>query len=80
MSASGNDGACAALDARAEDQITLDQLQALSATEDHQRQCDVRENAHGWVAAPQHLREAVLEGEVSAKDNSQLAFDGRETY
>ncbi|MBO1811288.1 ParB N-terminal domain-containing protein [Serratia ureilytica] len=68
------------LDALADDQITLDQLQALSATEDHQRQCDVWENAHGWAAAPQHLREAVLKGEVSAKDNSQLAFVGREIY
>ena len=68
------------LDALADDQITLDQLQALSATEDHQCQCDVWENAHGWAAAPQHLREAVLKGEVSAKDNSQLAFVGREIY
>lgn len=68
------------LDALADDQITLDQLQALSATDDHQRQCDVWENAHGWAAAPQHLREAVLKGEVSAKDNNQLAFVGREIY
>ncbi len=68
------------LDALADDQITLDQLQALSATDDHQRQCDVWENAYGWAAAPQHLREAVLKGEVSARDNSQLAFVGREVY
>lgn len=68
------------LDALADDQITLDQLQALSATEDHQRQCDVWENAHGWAAAPQHLREAVLKGEVSARDNNQLTFVGREVY
>ena len=68
------------LDALADDQITLDQLQALSATDDHQRQCDVWENAYGWAAAPQHLREAVLKGEVSARDNSQLAFIGREIY
>ncbi|MGP2990122.1 ParB/RepB/Spo0J family partition protein [Serratia marcescens] len=68
------------LDALADDQITLDQLQALSATDDHQRQCDVWDNAHGWAAAPQHLREAVLKGEVSAKDNNQLAFVGREIY
>ncbi|WP_160126063.1 ParB/RepB/Spo0J family partition protein [Serratia sp. Z4] len=68
------------LDAPADDQITLDQLQALSATDDHQRQCDVWENAYGWAAAPQHLREAVLKGEVSARDNSQLAFVGREIY
>ncbi|MEL5616200.1 ParB/RepB/Spo0J family partition protein [Serratia marcescens] len=68
------------LNALAEDQITLDQLQALSATEDHQRQCDVWDNAHGWAAAPQHLREAVLKGEVSARDNNQLAFVGREVY
>lgn len=68
------------LDALADDQITLDQLQALSATDDHQRQCDVWENAYGWAAAPQHLREAVLKGEVSARDNNQLAFVGREVY
>ncbi|EPN2807037.1 ParB/RepB/Spo0J family partition protein [Serratia marcescens] len=68
------------LNALADDQITLDQLQALSATDDHQRQCDVWDNAHGWAAAPQHLREAVLKGEVSARDNNQLAFVGREVY
>ena len=68
------------LDALADDKITLDQLQALSATEDHQCQCDVWVNAHGWSAAPQHLREAVLKDEVSAKDNSQLAFVGRDAY
>lgn len=68
------------LDALAEDKITLDQLQALSATEDHQRQRDVWENAYGWSAAPNHLRDAVLKGEVSAKDNSQLAFVGRDAY
>ncbi|MEL5395898.1 ParB/RepB/Spo0J family partition protein [Serratia nevei] len=68
------------LDALADDQITLDQLQALSATDDHQRQCDVWENAYGWAAAPQHLREAVLKGEVSVRDNNQLAFVGREVY
>lgn len=68
------------LDALADDQITLDQLQALSATDDHQRQCDVWENAYGWAAAPQHLREAVLKGEVLVRDNNQLAFVGREVY
>lgn len=68
------------LDALAEDKITLDQLQALSATEDHQRQRDVWENAYGWSASPHQLRDAVLKGEVSAKDNSQLAFVGRDAY
>jgi len=40
----------------------------------------VWDNAHCWATAPQHLREAVLKGEVSVKDNNQLAFVGREVY
>lgn len=68
------------LDALADDLITLDQLQALSVTDDHRRQCDVWENAPSWGKNPRNLREAALEGEVSAKDNAQLAFVGRDVY
>ncbi|NBJ34246.1 ParB N-terminal domain-containing protein [Serratia fonticola] len=70
----------ALLDALAEDAISLDQLQALSVIDDHSRQCDVWNNAFGWKKEPRHLRDAALEGGVSAKNNSQLAFIGRETY
>ncbi|PKE27430.1 ParC [Rahnella sp. AA] len=64
----------------AEDKINLDQLQALSASEDHARQLDVWENAYGYYSAPKELREAVLKGEVAAEGNRLLGFVGREAY
>ncbi|WP_387691502.1 ParB/RepB/Spo0J family partition protein [Photorhabdus sp. RM71S] len=73
--------ATALVDALKEDQITLDQLQALSATEDHQRQLNIWTNASNlYLRQPQQLRGAALQGEVSAENNPMLEFIGRDVY
>ena len=64
----------------AEDKINVDQLQALSASEDHERQLSVWQNAFGYYRNPKELREAVLKGEVAAEGNRLLDFVGREAY
>jgi len=64
----------------AEDKINVDQLQALSASEDHERQLDVWKNAYGYYRNPKELREAVLRGEVSAEGHRLLEFVGRDAY
>ncbi|HDL7635062.1 TPA: ParB/RepB/Spo0J family partition protein [Yersinia enterocolitica] len=68
------------LAALAKDEINLDQLQALSASEDHERQSTVWSNAYGYYKQPEYLRSEVLRGEISAENNGQLAFIGREAY
>ncbi|MFQ6247229.1 ParB/RepB/Spo0J family partition protein [Yersinia enterocolitica] len=71
----------ALLDALANNDINLDQLQALSASEDHQRQLDVWQNATmGYEKRPDSLRRAVLCDAVSAENNQQLDFVGRDAY
>ncbi|KKF38514.1 MULTISPECIES: ParB/RepB/Spo0J family partition protein [Hafniaceae] len=77
------DMAPALLESLAKDDITLDQLQALSASEDHQRQLDVWQNsqsAYSYEKQPEYLRRAVLSGEISAENNPQLRLVGRECY
>ncbi|MHA3387255.1 ParB/RepB/Spo0J family partition protein [Yersinia enterocolitica] len=68
------------LEALAKDEINLDQLQALSASEDHERQSTVWSNAYGYTKQPEYLRSEVLRGEISAENNGQLAFVGRDAY
>ncbi|EFO5651677.1 ParB N-terminal domain-containing protein [Salmonella enterica subsp. enterica serovar Miami] len=73
----------ALLEALATDAINLDQLQALSANEDHQRQLNVWQNAlagYSYEQRPEVLRREVLCDEISAENNIQLNFVGRETY
>ncbi|MBU9852010.1 ParB/RepB/Spo0J family partition protein [Rahnella aceris] len=70
----------ALLAALAEDKLNVDQLQALSASEDQERQLNVWENAFGYYRNPKELREAVLKGEVPAAGNRLLDFVGREAY
>lgn len=64
------------------DQITLDQLGALAATDDHQRQCQVWNNArhHESRQTFKALRESVLNDEVAAADSHLVAFVGLEAY
>jgi ParB family chromosome partitioning protein len=64
------------------DQITLDQLGALAATDDHQRQCQVWNNArhHESRQTFKALRESVLNDEVAAADSKLVAFVGLEAY
>ncbi|EKM5626187.1 ParB N-terminal domain-containing protein [Salmonella enterica] len=73
----------ALLETLATDAINLDQLQALSANEDHQRQLNVWQNAlagYSYEQRPDALRREVLCDEVSAENNHQLTFVGREAY
>nr|WP_279079115.1 ParB/RepB/Spo0J family partition protein [Hafnia alvei] len=73
----------ALLEALAANEINLDQLQALSANEDHQRQLNVWQNAINgsfYAQKPENLRHEVLCDEISAENNIQLNFVGREAY
>ncbi|MEG0869997.1 MAG: ParB N-terminal domain-containing protein [Hafnia sp.] len=73
----------ALLEALASNAINLDQLQALSANEDHQRQLNVWQNAiegSFYAQKPDNLRREVLCDEISAENNIQLNFVGREAY
>ncbi|MFS7253225.1 ParB/RepB/Spo0J family partition protein [Rahnella rivi] len=64
----------------AEDKINVDQLQALSASEDHERQLNTWQNAYGIYKTPKELRNEVLRGEVAAAGNRLLEFVGRDAY
>jgi len=64
----------------AEDKISVDQLQALSASEDHERQQNTWKNAYGIYKTPRELRNEVLRGEVAAEGSRRLEFVGRDAY
>lgn len=64
----------------AEDNINVDQLQALSASDDHERQLNTWKNAYGIYKTPKELRSEVLRGEVAAEGNRLLEFVGRDAY
>lgn len=70
----------ALLEELAEDNINIDQLQALSASEDHERQQNTWKNAYGIYKTPKELRSEVLRGEVAAVGNRLLEFVGRDAY
>ncbi|HHR6225308.1 TPA: ParB/RepB/Spo0J family partition protein [Providencia alcalifaciens] len=62
------------------DNITLDQLQALAGTTDHERQVMVWNNAFGWKKEPRHLREAVEETKTPVENNRLVKFVGLDAY
>ncbi|EMB8480695.1 ParB/RepB/Spo0J family partition protein [Providencia rettgeri] len=62
------------------DNITLDQLQALTGTTDHERQVMVWNNAMGWKKEPRHLREAVEETKTPVDNNRLVNFVGLDAY
>lgn len=62
------------------DNITLDQLQALAGTPDHDRQVMVWNNAMGWKKEPRYLREAVEETKTPVENNRQVKFVGLDAY
>jgi len=70
----------ALLEELAEDNINIDQLQALSASDDHERQLNTWKNAYGIYRTPKELRSEVLRGEVAAEGNRLLEFVGRDAY
>ncbi|BEM85496.1 nuclease (plasmid) [Serratia marcescens] len=63
-------------------QINFDQLAALGATDDHQRQLQAWEKSRYYehLRKPKALREAVLNDEVSAADSHIVEFVGLEAY
>ncbi|QJU41805.1 ParB/RepB/Spo0J family partition protein [Serratia marcescens] len=63
-------------------QINFDQLAALGATDDHQRQLQAWEKSSYYehLRKPKALREAVLNDEVSAADSHIVDFVGLEAY
>ncbi|EMH0064550.1 ParB/RepB/Spo0J family partition protein [Providencia rettgeri] len=62
------------------DNITLDQLQALAGTPDHDRQVMVWNNAIGWKKEPRYLREAVEETKTPVENNRLVKFVGLDAY
>lgn len=64
------------------EQITLDQLGALAATDDHQRQIQVWNNAKHceYRQSVKALRESVLTDEIAAADSKLVAFVGLDAY
>lgn len=62
------------------DNITLDQLQALTGTNDHERQVMVWNNAFGWKKEPRYLREAVEETKTPVDNNRLVNFVGLDAY
>ncbi|HID3657513.1 TPA: ParB/RepB/Spo0J family partition protein [Serratia marcescens] len=64
------------------DQITLDQLAALGASDDHQRQIQAWENGRYYehLRKPKALRDAVLNGEISAVGSELVDFVGLDVY
>ncbi|MEQ5091615.1 ParB/RepB/Spo0J family partition protein [Providencia rettgeri] len=62
------------------DNITLDQLQALTGTPDHDRQVMVWNNAIGWKKEPRYLREAVEETKTPVENNRLVNFVGLDAY
>jgi ParB family chromosome partitioning protein len=63
------------LDLLRADEITTEQLSALCATDDHERQESVWRNAPTWDRTPYTLRRAVLAGDVATSD-PRVAFVG----
>lgn len=63
-------------------QINFDQLAALGATDDHQRQLQAWEKSRYYkhLRKPRALRETVLNDEVSAADSHIVEFVGLEAY
>jgi len=61
------------------DKLTLDQVMALTLTEDHKHQMQVYKSLSSWNASAQHIKNKILDGEVSSKD-WRLKLVGREEY
>lgn len=64
------------------DAITLDQLGALSSTDDHQRQIQTWDNSkhYEYRCTVKALRESVLNDEVSAAESTLVDFVGLDAY
>ncbi|OTA14426.1 hypothetical protein Xvie_03708 [Xenorhabdus vietnamensis] len=68
------------LDELANDKITLDQLQALSISENHERQINVWNNASGWKKELPLLRQIITQDGSPAAGNVLFKFVGKNEY
>ncbi len=67
----------------AKDEITVDQLQALAITDDHERQCAAWNQGSYYSnenRRPEVLRRQVLDNDRPIADDSKMAYVGVETY
>jgi ParB family transcriptional regulator, chromosome partitioning protein len=62
------------------DEITLDQLMALTITDDHAAQEQVWDSAQEWQRQPQALRRALTETKVDASSDRRALLVGVEAY
>ncbi|MBS0302542.1 MAG: ParB N-terminal domain-containing protein, partial [Proteobacteria bacterium] len=62
------------------DAVSLDQLMALSITDDHAAQESAFYDAPQWQRHPSHLRERLTEREIDAYRHPLVRFVGLETY
>ena len=62
------------------DAVTLDQLMALSITDDHAAQESAFYDAPQWQRHPSHLRERLTEREIDAHRHPLVRFVGLDTY
>ena len=62
------------------DAVTLDQLMALSITDDHAAQESAFYDAPQWQRHPSHLRERLTEREIDAYRHPLVRFVGLDTY
>ncbi|WP_072932180.1 ParB/RepB/Spo0J family partition protein [Nissabacter archeti] len=65
-----------------QDEISLDQLQALSATDDHKKQVTAWEQGRetAWTSSPAALRKAVTEDEIQISQSTEATFVGVDAY
>ncbi|MEW4339586.1 ParB/RepB/Spo0J family partition protein [Chromobacterium vaccinii] len=63
-----------------DDKITLEQMQALALTEDHETQESVWTQASEWSRHPNHLRSAITRAETKVSKSRLAQFVGLEAY
>jgi ParB family chromosome partitioning protein len=63
-----------------EDAITLDQLSALSLTDDHETQERIWFEANEWQRQPNYLRQAITRTEIDASRSRLVRFVGLDAY
>ncbi|WP_240201981.1 ParB/RepB/Spo0J family partition protein [Burkholderia sp. LMG 13014] len=63
-----------------EDAITLDQLSALSLTDDHETQERTWFEANEWQRQPNYLRQAITRTEIDASRSRLVRFVGLDAY
>ncbi|MEX0446594.1 ParB/RepB/Spo0J family partition protein [Xenorhabdus sp. SGI246] len=70
----------ALLEELANDNITLEQLQALSVSNDHERQIDVWNNSSSWEKEPYRLRQIITQDKSPVAGNALFELVGQKEY